>query len=341
VYWSSGIACWPPMGATPPCPPPKPKLKNPPPLLIPINNDSVVKDVQQLIDDQSPTFACLSPNYDIMQAIWTTILALPISSSMLKDIRIKTNNGQNLTPVPKWRSLRTGKPMPFTKSSRNTLAYSLHGCLALALLYFMMTDKWPFLHMWGQTHPRNATVPNQMIKGSNQTWETLGQDDLRLYRLEPLCWGIQETLGWLSNSNLQVHPNDLLLTCWLLQMIDNSIDGQWFACQNLWEDTAHVLTCSCTAHTIDHLRPTSGMGWYPKATFFIYFISRLFCVFPIFMHARHIFLCGTKVTFSCYKSPSYSGKSHLQNAAFFPVHCYCFIILYAVFALSPVLPVEL
>jgi hypothetical protein len=33
----------------------------------------MVKDVQQWVDDQSLTFACLSPNYDIMQAIQKTI----------------------------------------------------------------------------------------------------------------------------------------------------------------------------------------------------------------------------------------------------------------------------
>jgi hypothetical protein len=50
---------------------------DPLPLLIPIDNDSVIKDVHQRINNQSPTFARLSPEYDIMQAIHTIILALP------------------------------------------------------------------------------------------------------------------------------------------------------------------------------------------------------------------------------------------------------------------------
>jgi hypothetical protein len=55
---------------------------DPPPLPIPIDNDSVVKDVHQTINDQSPTFHLLSPDYDIMQAIRTTLKDLPISTEI-------------------------------------------------------------------------------------------------------------------------------------------------------------------------------------------------------------------------------------------------------------------
>ena len=49
------------------------------------------------------------------------------------------------------------------------------------------------------------------------------------------------------------------------------------------------------------------------------------------MHASHIFLCGTKVTFLCGKSPKDIGKSHLQNAAFFRFHFNWFITFYICF----------
>jgi hypothetical protein len=39
--------------------------------------------------------------------------------------------------------------------------------------------------------------------------------------------------------------NDLLPTRRRLQTIDNRVDGRCFACHHLWEDTTHVLTCSC------------------------------------------------------------------------------------------------
>ena len=52
------------------------------------------------------------------------------------------------------------------------------------------------------------------------------------------------------------------------------------------------------------------------------------------MHARHILLCSTKVTFLCGKSPNDSGKSHLEIAAFFHFHCNCFITFYICFFTS-------
>ena len=50
----------------------------PPPLQIPIDNEGVVKDVHRTINAQTPTYDLLSPNYDILQAIQTTLNNLPI-----------------------------------------------------------------------------------------------------------------------------------------------------------------------------------------------------------------------------------------------------------------------
>jgi hypothetical protein len=41
------------------------------------------------------------------------------------------------------------------------------------------------------------------------------------------------------------YTNDLLPTKRRLQTLDNRVDGRCFACQHLWEDTTHILTCSC------------------------------------------------------------------------------------------------
>jgi len=49
------------------------------------------------------------------------------------------------------------------------------------------------------------------------------------------------------------------------------------------------------------------------------------------MDPCHIFFCGTKVTFLCGMSPYVSGMSHLQNAAFIPFHCNCFITFHICF----------
>jgi hypothetical protein len=49
-----------------------------PSLPVPIDNDSVIKDVQRQVNDQTPTFHLLSPDYDIIQAIRTIIADMPI-----------------------------------------------------------------------------------------------------------------------------------------------------------------------------------------------------------------------------------------------------------------------
>ena len=43
------------------------------------------------------------------------------------------------------------------------------------------------------------------------------------------------------------YTNDLLPIKRRLQTIDNSVDGRCFACEFLWENTTHMLTCSCEA----------------------------------------------------------------------------------------------
>ena len=59
-----------------------------------------------------------------------------------------------------------------------------------------------------------------------------------------------ETFKHLSSGRrLQIskYTYDLLPTKRRIQTLDNREDGRCFACQQLWEDTTHVLTCSCEA----------------------------------------------------------------------------------------------
>ena len=50
-----------------------------PTLPIPVDNEAVVKDLLHTINAQTPTFHLLSPDYDILQAIRSTIAALPLN----------------------------------------------------------------------------------------------------------------------------------------------------------------------------------------------------------------------------------------------------------------------
>ena len=50
----------------------------PPPLPIPVDNEGVEKDAHCTINHQTSTFDLISPDFDILQAIRTTLNALPI-----------------------------------------------------------------------------------------------------------------------------------------------------------------------------------------------------------------------------------------------------------------------
>jgi hypothetical protein len=52
-------------------------------LTIPVDNDGMVKDVHHTINDQTPTFHLLSPDYDILQAIRTLLKKLPITTNII------------------------------------------------------------------------------------------------------------------------------------------------------------------------------------------------------------------------------------------------------------------
>jgi hypothetical protein len=53
--------------------------QNPPTLPIPVDNKAVIDDIHQTINDLTPTFRLLSPDYDIIQATRQLIAKLPIN----------------------------------------------------------------------------------------------------------------------------------------------------------------------------------------------------------------------------------------------------------------------
>jgi hypothetical protein len=88
---------------------------NPHPLLIPVDNDGVVKDVHRIINAQTPTNDLLSPDFDIMQAIRTKLIELPIRTDVAHvkgqedrtklwhelDLRAKTQAGEIYQKEPR------------------------------------------------------------------------------------------------------------------------------------------------------------------------------------------------------------------------------------------------
>jgi hypothetical protein len=57
----------------------------------------------------------------------------------------------------------------------------------------------------------------------------------------------QQTIG--QRTQISKYMNDLLPTLKRLQTFNNASDGRCFACGMLWEDTNHVLRCSCDDRT--------------------------------------------------------------------------------------------
>jgi hypothetical protein len=66
------------------------------PLLIPIDNNSVVKDVHRIINaHQTPTtYDLLNPDFEIMQAIRTKLIELPIRTDVAHFTSTKRHQGQ-------------------------------------------------------------------------------------------------------------------------------------------------------------------------------------------------------------------------------------------------------
>lgn len=99
---------------------------HPCPLPIPIDNNSVVKDIHQTLCNQIPTFPSI-----------TYLLISPFSMS--RGIRTEQNIGLlNSTLAPRSVSLLMERLVPSTNNHLEELVCSLHECLALMLPPFMV-----------------------------------------------------------------------------------------------------------------------------------------------------------------------------------------------------------
>jgi hypothetical protein len=84
---------------------------NPPPLLIPVDNEGVVKDVHRTINGQMPSMLdLLSPDCNILvQAIRTCLYTKQTLRMLLRHTKIVLSCGMNLTFVQKLMCLLTNK----------------------------------------------------------------------------------------------------------------------------------------------------------------------------------------------------------------------------------------
>jgi hypothetical protein len=83
---------------------------------------------------------------------------------------------------------------------------------------------------------RSHEATGRDTKWDNNTFESIAW--------EPLGESLKKlSIG--QRIQLSKYMNDLLPTMKRQQTMDNSIDGRCFECNQLWEDTNHVLRCPC------------------------------------------------------------------------------------------------
>jgi len=224
----------------------------PTPLPIPVDNQAVIADVHRVFNQQSSTYAHISSDFDILQAIRTTIENLPIRTN----IAHVSSHQDDTTP---WDELDN-------RAKINVLADKVAGSIyhkgpgetglfptwvpgtAAALFHAgkQVTKRIPE-YIREATHTpmmktylikRSHTATGREKSWDNSTYESI---DWKHYG---------ESFKKLSHGKrLQIskYTNDLLPTKRRLQTIDNRVDGRCFACESLWETTNHMLTCSCDA----------------------------------------------------------------------------------------------
>jgi hypothetical protein len=231
----------------------------PPPLPIPVDNEGVVKDVQRTNNDQTPTFDLISPDFDILQAIRKTLKALPIRTEI---VHVKGHQDQHKP----WDELyirakidvvadrqadaiyrkspgRTGLFPTWVPGTRAALFHGNKQVTKGIPDYIRDAIHTPKMKQYLIRRSKEAT-------GRDKSWDeaTYATIDWRHYG---------ESFKKLSQGRriqIFMYTNDLLPTLRRLQMFDNKVDGRCFACNRLWEDTSHVLTCSATL-ALRHVHP--------------------------------------------------------------------------------------
>ena len=223
---------------------------DPPPLPIPVDNTSVILDVHRTINLQSPTYSQITPDYDILQAIRSTVARLPIRTNIAHVSSHQDDKKQ-------WHELDDREKVNVLADKHADSIYSrepydtglfptwVPGTTAALFHDGKQVTKCIPQYIRDATH--TPLMKEYLIKRSKTA---TGRDKLwddETY--ESIDWKhFGESFKKLSNGKriqISKYTNDLLPTKRRLQTFDNRVDGRCFACGYLWEDTTHMLTCSC------------------------------------------------------------------------------------------------
>jgi hypothetical protein len=113
-----------------------PRVGQTPALPVYANNNDLLKDLKQNLEDQTPTFAHLCLDCDIIQGICTLCAQLPINTvfSDVKGHQDRQHPFANLSPVVQINILADQHASAIHQKQAITLAYSQHGSQELELL---------------------------------------------------------------------------------------------------------------------------------------------------------------------------------------------------------------
>jgi hypothetical protein len=226
-----------------------------PPLSIYVDNKAVLQDLARPVDDTTPAFHFLTPEYDIIQGIRTLRASLPVPvifahvkshqdqqhpyEELTPDAQINILADQYAAAVHRQRPHHTGLfpswipgtraalfhgPSPITK---HIPAYVRNAIHAPEMKDYLIDRS---IVGTGREAPWNDTVFDSIA------WTPLHE----VFKKKS------------SGQRLQISKlmHDLLPTARRQQVLNNKHNGRCFVCNLLWEDTNHVIRCSGEAHAL-------------------------------------------------------------------------------------------
>jgi hypothetical protein len=218
----------------------------PSPLSIYVDNKAVLQDIDRPVDDITPAFHYLTPEYDIIQGICTLCASLPIPVTFhhVKSHQDQQKPYEQLTPdaqiniladrhadaIHRQRPHHTGL---FPSWIPGTRAALFHGSSPV-------TKHIPdYLRTAIHAPDMKAYLIDRSITGTGREapWNDTIFDTIAWKPLHEVFK--KKTAGQRLQISKLMH--DLLPTARRQQVLDNKHDGRCFVCGLLWEDTNHVI----------------------------------------------------------------------------------------------------
>lgn len=219
-----------------------------PALPIPVDNQSVIDDIIRPVTNLSPTFMMLTPDFDIIQAIRRMIKKLPIPVDIfhVQAHQDRDKPYDELDPFAQINILADKYANQLHQCSPSSIGLFPSWVPGTTVALFhgssQVTSHIPkYLRQAAHEPPMRAYLieRSHTATGRDSKWTDTIYDNIAWQQLGEALR--RQSIG--QRIQLSKFMHDLLPTAKRLQTFDNKHDGRCFACQQLWEDTNHVLNC--------------------------------------------------------------------------------------------------